>query len=252
MKLVIALCASTIIAAGCGGGGDSNNTNSANNTPAAPAPNAAQGLYSGSDANNNVVGGVVLDSGAFYFVYANTDASALGLVQGTASASHGTFQADNARTFDIVGKAAIDTPVLAGYNERNSLVGVTYTSAAKQSSIKVNLVYDAAYERPVSLSSVAGSYSGAAGSTKGGEATTFTIGQDGSIQGSGVSGCTFSGTTTPHGDKNFLDATVKFGPAPCLYPGMTLTGVVFFTSNEVLAGLTLPDRSDAFVVAGTK
>lgn len=67
-----------------------------------------------------------------------------------------------------------------------------------------------------------------------------------------MTGYAFSGTTTPHGDKNFLDATVKFGPAPCLYPGMTLTGVVFFTSNEVLAGLTLPDRSDAFVVAGTK
>ncbi|SAL64472.1 hypothetical protein AWB70_05989 [Caballeronia cordobensis] len=247
MKLVIALCASTIVAAGCGGGGSDSN-----NAPAAPAPNAAQGLYSGTDANNNIVGGVVLDSGAFYFVYANADTSALGLVQGTASASHGTFQSDNARTFDISGKGAVDTPVLAGYNERNSLVGVAYTSTAKLSSIRYNLVYDAAYERPVSLSAVAGSYSGAAGSTKGGEAATFTVGQDGSVSGAGKSGCTFSGTTTPHGNKNFLDATVTFGPAPCLYPGATVTGVVFFANNEVLAGLTLPDRSDAFVVAGTK
>ncbi|SAK83784.1 hypothetical protein AWB76_05762 [Caballeronia temeraria] len=247
MKLVVAVSALTIVLAGCGGGGDGSN-----NTSSAPETNAAQGLYSGTDANNNVVGGVVLDTGAFYFVYANTTTNALGLVQGSASASHGTFQSDNARTFDISGKGASDTPVLAGYNEKNSVQGVTYTSTAKQSSIKFNVLYDAAYERPISLSSVAGTYSGAAGSTKGGETATFTIGQDGAIKGAGLSGCTFSGIATPHGIKDFLDASVTFGPAPCLYPGATLTGVVFFSNNEVLAALTLPDRSDAFVVAASK
>ncbi|KXV16690.1 hypothetical protein CR51_00625 [Caballeronia megalochromosomata] len=249
MKLVVAVSALTIVLAGCGGGGGGGGSD---NTPAAPEANAAQGLYSGTDANSNVIGGVVLDTGAFYFVYANTTTNALGLVQGSASASHGTFQSDNARTFDISGKGASDTPVLAGYNEKNSVQGVTYTSTAKQASVKFNVLYDANYERPISLSSVAGTYSGAAGSTKGGESATFTIGQDGAIKGAGLSGCTFSGTATPHGNKNVLDATITFGPAPCLYPGATLTGVVFLSNSEVLAALTLPDRSDAFVAAGTK
>ncbi len=198
------------------------------------------------------MGGVVLETGAFYFVYANTTTNAFGLIQGAATASHGTLQSDNARTFDITGKAAIDTPVLAGYNERNSVQGAIYTSTAKQSSIKFNVLYDAAYERPVSLSSVAGTYSGAAGSTKGSETTAFSIGQDGAIKGTGLSGCTFSGTATPHGNKDFLDAAITFGPAPCSYPGATVTGVVFFSDSRILAALTLPDRSDAFVVAATK
>ncbi|KDR25231.1 MULTISPECIES: hypothetical protein [Caballeronia] len=247
MKRVVAVSAVTVVLAACGGGGGSSD-----NAPSAPEANAAQGLYSGTDANGNVVGGVVLETGAFYFVYANTTTNALGLVQGAASASHGTFQSDNARTFDISGKAATDTPVLAGYNAKNSVQGVIYTSTAKQNSIKFNVVYDANYERPVALSSVAGTYSGAAGSTKDGETATFVIGQDGSIKGEGLSGCTFSGTATPHGDKDVLDATIAFGPAPCIYPGAKLTGVVFFSGSQVLGALTLPDRSDAFVVAATK
>ncbi|SAL02269.1 hypothetical protein AWB77_06508 [Caballeronia fortuita] len=249
MKLVVAVSAFALVLAGCGGGGGGG---SSDNTPAVPEANAAQGLYSGTDANNNVIGGVVLDTGAFYFVYANTTTNAFGLVQGAASASHGTFQSDNARTFDITGKSATDTPVLAGYNEKNSIQGAVYTSAAKQASIRFNVVYDAAYERPISLSSVAGAYSGAAGSTKGNETTTFSIGQDGAIKGSGLSGCTFSGTATPHADKNYLDTTITFGAAPCLYPNAKVTGVTFFTGHEILAALTLPDRSDAFVVAATK
>jgi hypothetical protein len=247
MKHVIALSALTLSLAACGGGGGGSD-----NAPAAPEPNAAQGLYAGNDANNNAVGGVVLDSGVFYFVYANTATNALGLVQGTGSASHGTFQSDNARTFDISGKGASDTPVIAGYNAKNSMQGAIYMSAAKQSSIKFNVVYDAAYERPISLSAIAGTYSGSAGSTKGGETTSFTIGQDGAIKGAGLSGCTFSGTTSPHGTTDLLDATITFGASPCAYPGATLTGVVFFSTNEIVAALTLPDRSDAFVVGAVK
>ncbi|MBC8642379.1 hypothetical protein IAG25_36870 [Caballeronia sp. EK] len=248
MKFVVAVSALSIALAGCGGGGGGGS----DSTPSAPEANAAQGLYSGTDVNGNVVGGVVLDTGVYYFVYANTTTNAFGLVQGTASASHGAFQSDNARTFDITGTSASDTPVLAGYNEKNSVQGVIYTSAAKQNSIKFNLLYDGTYERAIALSAVAGSYSGAAGSIKGSETTTFAIGQDGSIKGAGASGCTFSGTATPHGNKYFLDAAITFGGAPCVYPGVTVTGVVFFTNGQVLAALTLPDRSDAFVVAATK
>ncbi|SAL02169.1 hypothetical protein AWB78_06286 [Caballeronia calidae] len=248
MKLVVALSALSIVIAGCGGGGSDSNPA----TPPAPVANAAQGLYAGTDANSNAVGGAVLDTGAFYFVYANTNTNASGLVQGTASASHGTFQSDDARTFDISGKGASDTPILSGYNEKNSLQGAIYTSAAKQNSIRFNVLYDGTYEQPISLSTIAGTYSGSAGSTKGGEAATFAIGQDGAIRGAGLSGCTFGGTASPHGNKNVLDASITFGPAPCVYPGATLTGVVFFSSNQVVAALTLPDRSDAFVVAASK
>lgn len=114
------------------------------------------------------------------------------------------------------------------------------------------MLYDGTYEQPISLSTVAGTYSGSAGSTKGGEAATFAIGQDGAIRGAGLSGCTFGGTASPHGNKNVLDASITFGPAPCIYPGAALTGVVFFSSNQVVAALTLPDRSDAFVVGASK
>ncbi|SAK46227.1 hypothetical protein AWB79_01095 [Caballeronia hypogeia] len=248
MKLVVALSALTIVAAGCGGGGSDDNSS----VSAASAINAAQGLYGGTDANDNTVGGVVLDSGAFYFVYADSSTDSLGLVQGTASAAHGTFQSSDARTFDISGKSASDTPILAGYNEKNSVQGAIYTSAAKQSSTKFNVLYDANYERPVALSAVAGKYSGSAGSTRGGETATFTIGDDGSIKGAGASGCTFTGTATPHGNTDVLDATITFGPSPCYYSGATLSGVVFVSNNQLLAALTLPNRSDAFVVAGSK
>lgn len=247
MKRVVALSALTLVLAGCSGGGGGSD-----GAPATPAPNAAQGLYSGTDAYGHTIGGAVLDSGGFYFVYVDTASNTFGLVQGTATASHGTFQSDNARTFDITGGRTSDTPVLAGYNGRNSIQGALYTSAAKQSSSTFNLVYDFAYERPITLSAVAGTYSGAAGSTRGGETTSFTIGLDGSIKGSGPSGCTYTGTTRPHGDKNLLDATITFGAAPCLFPGATVTGAVFFNNSELLGALTLPDRSDAFVVAATK
>ncbi|WP_277188106.1 hypothetical protein [Caballeronia sp. BR00000012568055] len=249
--LLSVLCA--LVLAACGGGGGSNDDGkAANNADVPPAVNGdfeAQGMYSGTDANGDKVSGVVLDNGTYYFVYVNQATNALGLVQGTATASNAVFNSADAFDYQIYRSTAVHGSVNAAYFPQTSLNG-SFTSAANESA-SFSTTYSTVYDETPNLAAISGTYNGAGATFRGSETVTFVIYSNGSVYGSGPSGCSFSGNVKVHGTKNVYDTAIVFGDK-CPNRGETFTGVVSVNGNALIAAATHPDRSEAFVVAATR
>ena len=248
---ISATIVSIILAACGGGGGGGDNGTSAAAAPAAPTVNEAQGIYTGKDSSNDQIVGAILDSGAYYFVYVNSSTRVIGLVQGTSTASGGIFKSTDAKNYYIGQNAVLNETVSANYTAKSNISG-TISPTTGGASTTFSGTYSSIYDQAPSLSSIAGTYTGAGGSVRGGESVTVTLGADGSINGRGPSGCTFSGTASSHSGKNIYDATITFGGTNCLYPGRSLTGIVTVASNQLIAAAPLADRSDAFILVGSK
>ncbi|GJH15004.1 hypothetical protein CBA19CS22_00700 [Caballeronia novacaledonica] len=244
----------SFILAACGGDGGGGGGNVGTSAAAAPAPtvNEAQGIYTGKDSSNDQIIGVILDSGAYYFVYVNSSTRAVGLVQGTSTVSGGTFKSTDAKNFYIGQNTVLNETVSANYTAKSNIAGTISPASGGGVTTTFYGTYYSIYDQAPSLSSIAGTYTGAGGSVKGSEAVTVTLSADGSISGRGPSGCTFTGTASPHSGKNVYDATITFGGSNCLYPGRSLTGMLTVAENQLFAAAPLADRSDAFILVGSK
>ncbi|KQR78764.1 hypothetical protein ASG35_10265 [Burkholderia sp. Leaf177] len=252
MKLLgCALAALTLSACG-GGGGGSDNSGGSNFVQPDTSGGVAQGFYSGTDNAGDIINGVVLDTGVYYFVYVNQTTNTLGLVQGTASRANGPLVSADARNYVIGQNSVTPDNIAFSLAAQTSLNGTITPVASGSTPVSFTTQYSTVYDQAPSLAAIAGTYTGAAGSVKGGESVSVTITANGAVSGRGTSGCIFTGTATPHGTKNVYDATVTFGAAPCLTPNKTLTGVLAVIDNSILAAAPLADRSDAFVLAGSK
>jgi hypothetical protein len=252
MKMKLLCCALTATAlSACGGGGGDSNSGAVAFVQPDVSGGVAQGLYGGTDSAGDLVSGVVLDTGVFYFVYVNQTSNTLGLIQGTASRSSGSLKSTDAINYLIGQKVVGGDNIAFSYAAQSSISG-TVTPSAGGAALTFTANYSPVYDQAPSLANIAGTYTGAAGSVRGEETASVTITAAGAVSGQGASGCLFSGTAAPHGSKNVYDVTIAFGGAPCLYPGRTLTGVLSADGNALLAVAPLPDRSDAFVLAALK
>ncbi|UQN71767.1 hypothetical protein L0Z11_26235 [Burkholderia multivorans] len=241
--------ASAIMLTACGGGdGDGSNSNG---SPPVPTPKAseAQGIYTGTTASGDTLTGVVLDTGAYYFVWVN--GNSLGVVQGTSTASAGQFKSTDAKNFYIAQNTVLSDNITATYAAKSNISGSIAPASGNGSGLSFALNYSSVYDQAPSLSAIAGKYTGAGGSVKAGESVTLTISPDGTYSGSGPSGCAFSGNVKPHAAGNVYDVTVNFG-SMCTYPGQSVTGVLAANNNTLIAVAPLSDRSDAFVLAAAK
>ncbi|WP_321800120.1 hypothetical protein [Caballeronia sp. J97] len=248
-KIVVSSVLAALVLSACGGGGGSSDDKTANNAVVPSGNFDAQGMYMGTDSNNDTVTGVVLDNGTYYFVYVNQATNALGLVQGTATASNGVFNSADATDFEVTRSAARHGSITANYVPQSSLNG-TFTSAANGSA-SFTTAYSTVYDQTPSLSAIAGTYTGAGATFRGSETVTFAIDTDGTVRGSGPSGCSFSGRVKIHGTKNVYDTAITFGDT-CPNQGQTFTGVVSVNGNALIAAAMHADRTEAFVVAASK
>ncbi|MBJ9624320.1 hypothetical protein [Burkholderia multivorans] len=246
--ILLAIASATMLAACGGGDGDG----AGNSSPApAPTPKAseARGIYTGNSASGDSLTGVVLDTGAYYFVWVN--GNSIGVVQGNSTASQGRFNSTDAKNFYIAQNTVLDGSITATYAAKGNISGSISPASGNGSGVSFALTYSSVYDQAPNLSAIAGRYYGAGGSVKAGESVTLTINPDGTYVGAGPSGCAFSGNVQPHATGNVYDVTVKFGSS-CTYPGQTTTGVLAVNNNSVIAVAPLTDRSDAFVLAALK
>ena len=235
---------------GCGGDNDSN-------SPPAPAPiaSSAEGLYSGSTNTNRTITNVVLDDGTYYFFYSVPANPALlaGLVQGNGTSSNGSFTSSNAKDFNIERPGVLSATIAASYAERQSLNGsISYPGP---SVTTFTSTYDTAYDTTPTLASLAGTYTGQAGSSaQGVQSATVTVTATGAFTAVEADGCTFSGTASPRSRGNIFDQSVTFGGAPCEFPGTTLVGIAFLdVPNRRLYGAApAGNRTNAVIFAGTR
>jgi hypothetical protein len=245
-KLLSAAVMAGLFMAGCnGGGGDS------------PAPVAgaasAEGLWPGTTNTNRAITGIVLDDGIFYVLYSqvNNPAVIAGVVQGNGTSLNGSFSSANARDFNMEGQGVLPATVSASYISRQSLNGsVTYAVGATTFTSN----YSADYDVTPSLATLAGTFSGQVISSQGVENANVTVNAAGGITGTGVSGCSVTGTATPRTKGNVFNLSLTFGGAPCLFANQTMAGIAYFDSvAKRLYGAT-PNaaRTDGVLFVGVK
>ena len=239
---------------GCGGGGDSGPAPA--QAPAQPPPSAstsAEGLYSGSMNTNRTVLAVVLDDGTYYFFYsvpANPNLIA-GVIQGNGTSTNGTFTSVNTKDFNAEGFGVLDPTISASYAARQSLGGsLTYPGT----SVTFTSVFNPAYDLAPSLASLAGTYTGQAGSAGGVQPATVTITSTGGFTGVEADGCVITGTATPRVRGNLFDFSATFGAAPCEFIGTTFVGHAYLdvTTRRLYAAAPASNRTNAVIFSGTK
>jgi hypothetical protein len=195
----------------------------------APVPVAvAEGVYvgtlTGSSSSDFQV--LVLESGEFYGLYGTNVSSSFavaGFVQGlgVSDNSNNSFTSSNVRDFGFLPSAASTlTSTYAASAINGSLVtsGQTTTFNGARPSGTGSFDYNAA----ATLSSITGVWNLA---VLGGGSAAVNIGAGGIFTGS-TSGCSFSGNITPRASgKNVFNISLTYGPAPCLAPATTGTGI---------------------------
>ncbi len=126
--------------------------------------------------------------------------------------------------------------------------------------ITFNGTYDATDDQPALLTSVQGTYSGAAvGGATPAQSATVTVDASGNISSNYVNGslfCNTTGTATPRASgKNIFNVQLTFTGNFCaLASGTTTSGVATLTSNgtQLIAMTLKADKSDGLIFIGTK
>lgn len=243
MRISIIALSIAVGLAGCGGGGSDSPT-------AIP-----DGLYAGTTNTGRTITGLVLDDGTYYVLYsvAGNPSLIAGVVQGTGTGRNGSFTSSNGVDINLQGSGVLPANVSAGYALKQFLNGsITYPTLSQ--TITFTGVYDNKYELAPSLAALAGTYTGTAANPSGSESATLTVSTLGAVSGSGVSGCTFSGTVTPRAKGNAYNATLTFGGSPCLFANTTVTGGAYFDAlNKRLYAVGLKAaRDNGVIFVGTK
>lgn len=274
------LVSMALFLAGCQGQGGWS-TPTTTGTPASATSNTAEGVYTGTlsagtqsassqvpitQATGNQFKGIVLDNGAFYFLYystANGTPLIGGAIQGNSSSLNGNFSSINAKDFNVTGAGIANATVSGSYTFKQNLNGsVTYQNAASSTSFTSS--YDPAYELQPNLSTLAGSYAGNGGELGAQGTVTLTIDAQGVItgqlssvlagNGQNTNVCNFSGMASPHAKGNVYDLSITFGGTGCTNGTNTATGVAYLSSasNQLYSVALNSDQSNGFLFIGAK
>ena len=235
--------------AGCGGGGGGDSGSPA--TPPPPPTSTAEGFWRGTASSGFSLLGAVLENGEYWMMY-YANGVLYGVVQGSGTASNGSFASTNGLDF-YLGGTVTPVAVSASYQSRASLQGVV-TPQAGGSPVTFTAAYDASYETPATFSAVSGVWRGRLLS---GETYTINVGSSGSFTGAGSSGCTFSGTVAPRSSgKAVYNVSITFNGGICALGTQTITGIAVVggsgTSAVLYAGALNATRSAGFVLISTR
>lgn len=240
--LVGAVVTVSLALSGCGGGGGGDDAPSVKNT--------AEGFWSGTSSAGYNVDLAILENGETWGVYAS-GSTIFGALQGTASGSGSSFNA-NGTDYNFTSGTATAGSITGTVTEKSSIRG---TSSLGPS---VSLTYQSTYDRPASLSELAGTYSFIGRSARASLLpATVAINANGAfslIQ----SGCTSNGSFSPRpSGKNIFDVSVSFsGPTCALGNGSSAKGIAYLDTTTRpfrLSALALrDDRNDGLIVLGTK
>lgn len=251
-----ALFAVTVLA-GCGGGSSGTSA-----PPAPPAISAVEGLYQGTIAEGSIT--VMLENGQYFAIYGEIASGRFvtyGLVEGSGTASNGTFSSTNSKDYykAVVG---VDSSLNATYSPDVSFNGtISGGGEASSSFTSVPLArsaYD--YKTAANLADIAGSWSMVSMRD---EYFKLNITPTGAITGTTADevtpvGCELTGTIAPRpSGKNVFNVSLTFGPAPCALPGQSFSGIgVGFIladgRHELLMSATEPTRTYAVGLAGAR
>ncbi|MFC1579023.1 DUF4214 domain-containing protein [Pseudomonadota bacterium] len=220
-------------------------------TPQVPDP-SPEGLWIGSTDNNRSITGLVLDDGVYYFLYSsqNNPSQIAGVVQGSYSADESTLNSTNARDFNLEGLGILTARVSASFSTKSTFDGlIRYSNGAVNS---FSSFYSNDYELIPSISELVGRFSGSVAFSGGVESVGLSIAGDGSISGSGASGCNFTGIIYPKTNGNAFDLSIQFGGFPCLFTNQNFEGIAYYerANRKLYAMAPNMERANSFVFVG--
>lgn len=240
MKQLTALAAALVLSACGGGGGDS-------------APTAsAEGFWVGTTAKGTTVNLAILENGETWGVYGNAS-SLTGAVYGITSTS-GTSLSGSGYGFDFATRTSGSGTYAGSVTTKSSI------SMSVSDGTTLTGTYDASYDQPASLATVAGTYTGwAVTGAIAPQATTVVVDVNGNISSSFVSGsltCSTSGKATPRASgKNVFNVQLTFTGNYCaLGNGTVVNGVATYNAaNRQLITMALNStKSDGLIYLGTR
>ena len=237
-KMAVIALAAALTA--CGGGGDDNPAKSAG---------AAEGFWSGPASSGVDVSVAVLENGETWAVY-ESGGSIVGAINGTLTINGANFTGSG-KDFDL-----IDGSVVQG-TFTGAAIAKTSLSISTSSGATVNTVYEAAYDQPATLASIAGTFAGSGVSaTTSAQSISLTISPTGALTIPGTAGCSAAGTVAPRASgKNVFNLSITFTGANCaIGNGVTTTGIaVYNTTTGSLIALALNSaKSDGVIYLGSK
>ena len=171
------------------------------------------------------------------------------MIEGTGTSSNGTFTSSDARDV-YISYGVFPARITGTYTPQATLNG---TSVEGANATAFGTVYQPQYDQPFDLAATAGTFTGQAASSQGWQAGVVTISDTGAVVGS-VSGCTFTGSATPHGSVNVADLSVTFQGGVCVFGTSTLIGIAYYDAAKGTIYAVAPNasRTDGFVFVGGK
>lgn len=215
----------------------------------------AEGVYFGSTSTGRTTTALVLDDGTYYVIYSsqNNPSIIAGAVTGTGTSLNGILSSSNAKDINLEELGLLPTSFRASYSYKQSLYGAINYPSLNQ-TVTFTGTYNSAYQLSPALSTIAGTYSGRVGHTRGAEPATVTVSSSGAISGQGTSGCAVTGSLTPRSKGNIYTTTVTFGGSPCVFPNTTLTGASYYDATAkrlYVIGMT-STRDNGMIFGGSK
>lgn len=248
MRTTMSAIAAAVIVCACGGGGDD-----AGSAPTSSGISKAQGLWVGTTNTNRTAVGLFFSDGTYYVLYtvAGNPAVIAGVTQGHSSTTDTAFTSSDGRDFNFEGLGVLSGSLSGTYVAKQSVSGTIAYASGGQVTFTAN--YDATYEQQPTYAAIAGTYTGQVASPVGVQSATFTVAGNGVFSGSS-SGCSATGSISPRHDGNAYDATVTFGPSPCVFAGQTFSGAAYYnaTTKRIYAAAPNAARTSGVLFVGTK
>jgi len=238
-------------ASACGG------DQTSDQNPTSPSASTAEGLWDGRTNTNRTHTTAVLDDGAYYFFYSAVPNQIAGVIQGTGASNNGSFTSSNTKDFrigDPIPLSVLDATISADYAARQSLNGSIAYSGVGAGTVTFTSSYNTAYDTAPTVASLAGDYTGQAGSSGGQQSATVKALENGTFTGTEQSGCRFTGTVTARTRGNVFDQNITFGGDPCFFPDSTFRGIAYFDilTGRLYSATPNNERTDAAIFSGTK
>jgi hypothetical protein len=220
--------------AACGGGGDS--------TPLAPAPTSPiAGAWQGTTSTGFGTETLILEDGSLWSIGGVVNQSGLfpdSLMQGRWQAANGALTSDDLRAFDFAAATATGATASGSYSATAIDATITPSGGAAytlQLTPVARASYD--YDHAAALTDVEGNWTGFYSFADSG---SLAIAADGTFTATTALGCQLSGRLTPRASgKNVFDASLAFGPAPCIAPNTHTSGIAYVASGGGVVQLTI-------------
>lgn len=222
LKLAVTTVLASALAACGGGGGDSASTI------------AAEGIWGGTTSDGALTALIVLEDGETWGAYGddNVSSPAAGVLQGQLATS-GNAVSGSLRDVSLLGIAPSNVPISGTTVPKSSL------NLLLGGTTSLNMAYDASYDTPASLATMAGTYMGTALSSDGidaGSIVELTQGGAISTSSSTATGCTGSGSVAlRNSNKAVVNFSITFSGTGCLFaPGTVIQGVAQVTGGDLV------------------